>query len=243
VEPLGGKLLISNASLFDPNFRRTVVLIGHHDDEGAVGVILNRPTEVAVDEAVPALAHLVTPGDLLFEGGPVQPDAAVVVAEFGDPAEAGLVAFGSIGFLPDEAEPEDLDGVRRARVFAGYAGWGAGQLEQELDEDAWLIVPAEASDVFHEEPERLWEDVLRRLGPAFAMMRTMPADPSLNGWRGRRGSTAPPRTTTRRAVARPKGWRTRPPSWRPSSATADPCWRSGWGPGSWRCRSPRWGYR
>jgi putative transcriptional regulator len=180
VEPLSGHLLIAGSSLLDPNFRRAVVLIGHHDDEGAVGVILNRPTEVAVDEAVPALAHLVTPGDLLFEGGPVQPDAAVVVAEFQDASEAGLVAFGSIGFLPDEAEPDDLDGVRRARVFAGYAGWGAGQLEGELEEDAWLVVPAQPGDVFHDEPERLWEEVLRRLGPAFAVMRTMPADPSLN---------------------------------------------------------------
>jgi len=180
VEPLGGKLLISNASLFDPNFRRTVVLIGHHDEEGAVGVILNRPTELSVDEAVPALADLVMPGDLLFEGGPVQPEAAVVLAEFTDPSEAGVVAFGSIGFLPEEAAPEGLESVTRARVFAGYAGWGAGQLEGELDEDAWIVVPAEPGDVFHEEPERLWEDVLRRLGPAFALMRTMPADPSLN---------------------------------------------------------------
>jgi putative transcriptional regulator len=180
VEPLGGKLLISNASLFDPNFRRTVVLIGHHDDEGAVGVILNRPTELAVDEAVPALAELVAPGDLLFEGGPVQPEAAVVVAEFTDPSEAQIVAFGAVGFLPEEAAPEDLQHIARARVFAGYAGWGAGQLEGELEEEAWLVVPAEAGDVFHEEPERLWDDVLRRLGPAFAVMRTMPADPSLN---------------------------------------------------------------
>lgn len=180
MELLGGKLLISNASLFDPNFRRTVVLVGHHDDEGAVGVILNRPTVVAVDEAVPALADLVAPGDLLFEGGPVQPDAAVVVAEFEDPSRAGLVALGSIGFLPEEAGPGDLAGLLRVRVFAGYAGWGSGQLEGELEEEAWLVAPAEPGDVFHEEPERLWEDVLRRLGPAFALMRTMPDDPSMN---------------------------------------------------------------
>jgi putative transcriptional regulator len=180
VDPLGGKLLISNASLFDPNFRRTVVLIGHHDDEGAVGVILNRPTELAVDEAVPALSYLVEPGDLLYEGGPVQPDGAVVVAEFADPAHEGVAGLDAIGFLVDEAGPDDLEGIVRARVFAGYAGWGAGQLEEELDEDAWLVVPAEAGDVFHDEPEHLWEQVLRRLGPAFAMMRTMPLDPSLN---------------------------------------------------------------
>jgi putative transcriptional regulator len=180
MEPLGGKLLVSNASLFDPNFRRTVVLVGHHDDDGAVGVILNRPLALSVDEAAPALADLVAPGDLLYEGGPVQPEAAVVIAEFDDPSDAGMVALGSIGFLPEQPDPADLGGIRRARVFAGYSGWGAGQLEAELDEDAWLIVTAEPHDVFHDEPERLWEDVLVRLGPGFAMMRTMPADPSQN---------------------------------------------------------------
>jgi putative transcriptional regulator len=177
---LGGKLLISNASLFDPNFRRTVVLIGHHDDEGAVGVILNRPLQVTVDEAVPALSELVTPGEPLFEGGPVQPEAAVVVAEFDDPSKAGVVALGSIGFLPEEADHDDLGGIRRARVFAGYAGWSAGQLEDELGEDAWIVIEAEPRDVFHDDPDRLWEDVLARLGPAFAIMRTMPPDPSQN---------------------------------------------------------------
>jgi putative transcriptional regulator len=177
---LGGHLLLSNASLFDPNFRRTVVLIGHHDEEGAVGVVLNRPLDVSVDEAVPPLSDLVRLGDLLFEGGPVQTDAAVVVAEFEDPSKAGVIAFGSIGFLPEEADPEDLGGIVRARVFAGYSGWGAGQLEGELEEDAWLVTPALPEDVFHPEPERLWEDVLRRMGPAFALLRTMPEDPSLN---------------------------------------------------------------
>jgi putative transcriptional regulator len=177
---LGGHLLLSNASLFDPNFRRTVVLIGHHDEEGAVGVVLNRPLGVSVDEAVPPLADLVEPGDLLYEGGPVQRDAAVVLAEFEDPSKASVVAFGSIGFLPEEADPQDLGPIRRARVFAGYSGWGAGQLEAELEEDAWLVTPALPHDVFHPEPERLWDDVLARMGPAFALLRSMPTDPSLN---------------------------------------------------------------
>jgi putative transcriptional regulator len=177
---LGGKLLLANASLFDPNFRRAVVLIGHHDDEGAVGVVLNRPLEIAVDDAVPALAELVTPGDLLYEGGPVQPDAAVVVAEFDDPAKAEILAFADVGFLPDAGDPAEAGGLRRARVFAGYSGWGPGQLELELAEDAWIVVPAIPDDVFDDEPERLWERVVARLGPAYAMLRTMPFDPSSN---------------------------------------------------------------
>lgn len=180
MDGLGGKLLLANASLFDPNFRRTVVLIGHHDDDGAVGVVLNRPLDIAVDDAVPQLAELVAPGDLLFEGGPVQPEAAVVVAEFDDPAKAELLAFGDVGFLPDEADPLYIGGLRRARVFAGYSGWGPGQLEEEVGEDAWLVASAVADDVFGDEPERLWERAVARLGPSFAMLRTMPFDPSSN---------------------------------------------------------------
>src|SRR5437016_4450569 len=121
---LTGQLLLSNASLFDPSFRRTVVLIGQHDEEGAVGVVLNRPFEVTVDEAVPSLAELVREGEALFHGGPVQPEAAVVVVDFEDPSEAGVVAFDSIGFLAEEADRVDLGTIRRARVFAGYSGWG-----------------------------------------------------------------------------------------------------------------------
>ena len=177
---LTGHLLISNASLFDPNFRRTVVLIGHHDEDGAVGVVLNRPLGVTVDEAVPPLADLVEAGDELFEGGPVQPQAAVVLAEFLDPEIASVVAFGSIGFLPDEVEDGDRSSIVRARIFAGYSGWGPGQLEAELAEDAWLLTPATDDDVFTPDPDRLWEGVVKRLGPAYAMLRSMPSDPSLN---------------------------------------------------------------
>jgi putative transcriptional regulator len=177
---LTGKLLLSNASLFDPNFRKTIVLVGHHDEEGAVGVVLNRVLEVTVDEAVPPLSDLVPPGELLFLGGPVQQQAAVVVAEFTDPSRAGVIAFDHIGFLPEEADHEHLEGVTRVRVFAGYAGWGPGQLEAEVEEDAWIVTAAHADDVFHGEPERLWDDVVRRLGPRFEVMRLLPLDPSAN---------------------------------------------------------------
>jgi putative transcriptional regulator len=177
---LTGHLLVSNASLFDPNFRRTVVLIGHHDEEGAVGVVLNRPLGVTVDEAVPPLSDLVDASEELFEGGPVQPQAAVVLAEFLDPTMASVVAFGSVGFLPDEVDTEDRAAIVRARIFAGYSGWGPGQLEAELAEDAWLLTPATEADVFTAEPGHLWEDVVERLGPAYAMLRSMPSDPSLN---------------------------------------------------------------
>jgi putative transcriptional regulator len=180
VRSLRGHLLISGASLWDPNFRRTVVLIGHHDDEGAVGVVLNRPLETTVEEAARPLAPLVLPGETLFRGGPVQPEAAVVLADFEDPGRAGVLALDSIGFLPEEADPESLGGLRRARVFAGYAGWGAGQLEAELDENSWHAIPARPEDVFTPRPEGLWAVAVGRLGPGFRLLATMPLDPQLN---------------------------------------------------------------
>jgi putative transcriptional regulator len=156
------------------------VLVGQHDDEGAVGIVLNRATEVEVAEAAPPLAALVEPGDRLFVGGPVQPQAAVVVADFERPEHARVVAFGSIGFLPDEVEPEEVGALRRARVFAGYAGWGPGQLEREVEEGSWLVEPAQPGDVFTDEPSGLWSAVVRRKGPRYRLMSTMPLDPSTN---------------------------------------------------------------
>jgi putative transcriptional regulator len=180
MDSLGGSLLIAGPALWDPNFRRAVVLIGHHDEEGAVGVVLNRATEVEVARAAPPLAELVEPGERLFVGGPVQPQAAVVVADFEHPERAQVVAFGSIGFLPDELDTDEVGELHRARVFAGYAGWGPGQLERELEEGSWILEPARAEDVFTDEPDELWSEVVRRKGPEFRLMSTMPLDPSTN---------------------------------------------------------------
>ncbi|MGZ5296188.1 MAG: YqgE/AlgH family protein [Actinomycetota bacterium] len=152
MEDLCGHLLIAGPTLWDPHFRRTVLLISHHDEEGAVGVILNRASETTVAEAVPTLGSLVPADEPVFLGGPVQPQMAVVVADFVDPAVADILAFDTIGFLPSETEPGIEDAVRRARVFAGYAGWGPGQLEAELEEKSWIVEPARSSDVFSEDP-------------------------------------------------------------------------------------------
>jgi putative transcriptional regulator len=180
VESLKGHLLIAGAGLFDPNFRRTVVLIGEHNDEGALGVVLNRPAPVLVAEAVPPLAALVGDEEPLFVGGPVQPQSPVILAEFEHPEMAGVLAFDSVGFLTGDVEAGAARAVRRARVFAGYAGWGSGQLEAELEESSWILEPALAEDVFTGEPGRLWSWVLRRKGGEFSMLATMPFDPSQN---------------------------------------------------------------
>ena len=180
MESLQGKLLIAGPTLWDPNFRRTVLLIGHHDDEGAVGVILNRASGTTVAEAVPPLGVLVAADEPVFLGGPVQPDAAVVVADFLDPSIADFLAFDTIGFLPSDTSPGVEGVVRRARVFAGFAGWGPGQLEAEMDEESWVVEPARPSDVFSADPSRLWGEVLRRKGSSFDLLRLMPLDPTQN---------------------------------------------------------------
>ncbi len=178
MDSLKGQLLLASAGLLDPNFHRTVVLIAEHSEEGAMGIVLNRPGDVSVGEATPPLEPLVGPGEPVFVGGPVEPQSVVVLAEFDDPAEAAALVLEDIGFLAAETEVEPA--TRRARVFAGYAGWTAGQLEAELAESSWIIEPALPEDVFAGAGEDLWSAVLRRKGGPFGVLSLMPPDPSLN---------------------------------------------------------------
>jgi putative transcriptional regulator len=180
VSSLRGQLLIAGPSLVDPNFWRTVVLVGEHSDEGALGVVLNRPSETSVGEAVPELADLADEMGSVHVGGPVQSSAVVVLADFENPEEAGSLVVDTIGFLSTEVDPESLGEVRRARVYVGYAGWGPGQLDGELEEGSWIVEPALAEDVFTSDPDGLWSNVLRRKGGPFSVLASMPPDPSLN---------------------------------------------------------------
>jgi putative transcriptional regulator len=143
-----------------------------------MGLVLNRPADVSVEEAAPQLSELVSPDEPVYVGGPVEPQAVVVLAEFEDPDEAASLVLGDIGFLAAESESEPA--TRRARVFAGYAGWSSGQLEAELEEDAWILEPARPEHVFAATPANLWGDVLRRKGGQFAVLSLMPPDLSLN---------------------------------------------------------------
>jgi len=181
VDSLRGQLLVAGPDLLDPNFRRSVILVGEHGEEGAMGVILNRPSPVSVAAAVPPLAELVEDDELVYVGGPVQPQAIVVLGDFGDIDQAAALVLGSIGFLPAEIESaSDVGSLERARVFAGYAGWGPGQLEEEIEGSSWIVGDAVAGDVFTDEPESLWSTVLRRKGGPFAVLALMPPDPSRN---------------------------------------------------------------
>lgn len=180
MDSLRGQLLIASPSLHDPNFHRTVVLVTEHTDEGAAGLVLNRPSPVPVAEAVPALEPLVSYGEQVWVGGPVQANAVLVLGEFADPDDAAVPLFGSLGF-PSLEDPELIVPVTtRRRVFAGYAGWSVGQLEDELERDDWIIEPSLPDDAFTEAPEELWSDVLRRKGGAYELVSRMPEDPSLN---------------------------------------------------------------
>lgn len=181
---LTGKLLLATPMLTHPTFHRTVILLLDHAEHGALGVVLNRPSAVAVDGALPAWQPLATDPGRLYSGGPVSPDSALALARVpGDSAEpAGLRRiFGSIAIVDLDIEPEPLHGVVGGfRVFAGYSGWSAGQLEAEIEEGSWFVVDSEAGDAFSHLPEQLWGAVLRRQKGDLTYVASYPDDPDLN---------------------------------------------------------------
>jgi putative transcriptional regulator len=180
MDTLQGSLLIASPALLDPNFKRTVVLVTEHTDEGAAGLVINRPSPSAVSELVPELEPLAEDGEQVWVGGPVQPNAVLVLGEFVDPEQAAVPLFGALGFPSLEDPDEVVPVTTRRRVFAGYAGWGAGQLEDELEREDWIVEPALADDAFTDTPEELWSDVLRRKGGIYELVARMPEDPSVN---------------------------------------------------------------
>ena len=169
-----GRLLIAAPSLFD-YFRRTVVLVLEHTDEGAMGVVLGRASEARVADVVPALADLPGAEDMVYLGGPVAPESVVALGDFDEPEEAGLQVVGTLGTLDPDGPNQSL---RRVRVFAGYAGWAPGQLDDELEQDAWIVQEADPNDPFR--GGDIWSEALGRKGGRYRLMATMPADPSLN---------------------------------------------------------------
>jgi putative transcriptional regulator len=181
VRNLRGQLLVASPTLLDPNFLRTVVLVTEHNDDGAMGVVLNRPSTATVDEAAPELETLVAAEDDVFVGGPVQQTAIVVIAQFSDPDAASVPIFDGVGFVAAGSDPAELEAsASRARVFAGFAGWSPGQLESELERDDWFLEQARPADVFTDDPDSLWSEVLDRKGGEYALVARMPLDPTLN---------------------------------------------------------------
>lgn len=180
-ETLRGKLLVASPALADPNFARSVVLITEHNDDGAMGIVLDRPSDASVADVVPQLREVAGAEAPVYVGGPVQPTALVVLAEFADPDAAAWIVTADVGFASADVDMAELaTAVRRARVYAGYSGWGAGQLEGELELDSWIVEPPLPRELFPGEPQTLWNDVLARKGGQYALVARMPADPSLN---------------------------------------------------------------
>jgi putative transcriptional regulator len=180
MESMRGQLLIAGPSLLDSNFFRTVVLMIEHSDDGALGLVLNRPSQTTVGEAVAELEQLLDLDDPLYIGGPVQPSSLIVLAEFDDAGDAALIAFDDVGVLATGASLDEPSGVRRSRAFVGHAGWGPGQLDAEIERGDWILEPALHEDAFADQPTDLWETVLTRKGGNYRLVARMPTDPSMN---------------------------------------------------------------
>lgn len=179
-----GRLLVATPVLTDDNFSRTVVQLVQHDEEdGALGVVLNRPSETPVREVLPGWALLAPEPGNVFVGGPVQQSAAICLARIAPDApddESFAVVPGAPWLATLDLDREAADPVEEVRVFAGYAGWSVGQLEAEVEEGAWWLCDALPGDAFTPTPELLWRDVLRRQGPPLALVASYPPDPTLN---------------------------------------------------------------
>ncbi len=175
-----GSFLIASPTLRDPNFARTVVLLCEHGETGSMGVVINRPSEVTLSDAIQGLED--APAANIFVGGPVQPNAVLVLHRGAEVTEARAVAD-DIAIGGDET---DLLALLRAprqaavRVYTGYAGWGAGQLDGELAEGSWLTCAAHAPLIFDVEPAEVWAAAVRALGPKFSYLLDLPLDPRVN---------------------------------------------------------------
>ena len=188
-DPKAGRLLVATPLLGDPNFRRAVVLIVEHETvEGTLGVVLNRPTAVGVRQVLEEWTELTTEPSVVFRGGPVAPNSALALAVVPGTDEPvgwhpldGAPAMARLGLVDLDAPPGLLaPAIVSLRVYAGYAGWSAGQLVAEIEEGAWYVLHGEPADAFSADPERLWPAVLRRQGGELAYVATYPDDPGLN---------------------------------------------------------------
>lgn len=187
---VAGRLLIAPPAMGDPNFAETVVLVLLHNDEGALGVILNRPTDRPVGEVLPLWASRCSHPATLFEGGPVELGSVIALGRHdrSTPADTGGLWAPCIGQLGEAGigtvnlhlDPDDHAALSALRVFAGYAGWSSAQLDGEIAMGGWLIVACKPSDVHDHDPDTLWSRVLRRQGGDMAIVATYPPDPSLN---------------------------------------------------------------
>ena len=182
-ESLRGKLLVSQPTLKDPNFDRTVVLLLEHGDDGVIGVVLNRQSDVEMAEALPEWADKAATPALVFVGGPVVDEGTAVclARSQGDETEAWKPMENGIGTLDVNVAPDEAGvTIDEIRLFAGYSGWSKGQLEMEIEIGAWFVVDARPVDAFTTDPEGLWKAVIGRQPGMLAWMATFPPDVAMN---------------------------------------------------------------
>jgi putative transcriptional regulator len=180
-----GRLLVATPPLEDPNFDRVVVYVLEHHDAGALGVIINRPTEEQLEEPLDRWTDLQREPGAVFAGGPVEPDALIALAHttqtMVDATEELSPVAGNVASADLSADPALVSvAVDAVRIFRGYAGWGPGQLEAEIDAGAWLVIDTEPGDVFTPDPDGLWRAVLRRQDGRLAWLAEAPDDLSWN---------------------------------------------------------------
>lgn len=181
---LRGRLLVASPLLGDPNFDRTVVLLVEHGDEGALGLVLNRPSELPVAELLPQWRERAAAPAAMFLGGPVQPSAVICLARadgsLGAVAPLTPTAVPGISLLDLDGDPAAVPADVELRCFAGYSGWGESQLEGEIDEGAWFVVDPLPDDPFVSRPSELWRQVLARQPGRLARYALYPPDPGVN---------------------------------------------------------------
>jgi putative transcriptional regulator len=182
MDSLRGRLILSSPAMLDPNFHRTVVLLIEHGEEGALGVVLNRATEMPVGDPLPAWQDYAAEPAVVFVGGPVQRSSAICLGQSSIPTRSPGWApvFDSIGTVDLNEAPSEVPGVAQVRVFAGHAGWGPLQLEDEMDEGAWVVCDARPADVLDPEPDLMWDRVVERQPGVVPLLTRFPPDPDLN---------------------------------------------------------------
>ena len=181
-ESLRGRLVVASPAMLDPNFHRTVVLLIEHGEEGALGVVLNRATEMPVGEPLPAWHDYAAEPAVVFVGGPVQRGSAICLGRSAavERSPGWSPVFDGIGTVDLNEAPAEVPGVAQVRVFAGYAGWGPLQLEDEMDEGAWVVCDAQPADVLDPDPDLLWDRVVERQPGVVPLLTRFPPDPDLN---------------------------------------------------------------
>jgi len=181
LEPAGGRLLVATPLLTDAQFARTVVYLLEHDGGGTVGVILNRPSHTPVGQVLPDWQEVVTGPAVVFGGGPVQPDGALCLGQVANDGPGVRQVVDGVGTVDLDGDVAVITGLTtQLRVFAGHAGWAPEQLEDEIAEGAWWVVPGGPADLFSDVPRPMWTRILRRQEAPLSLVSTYPVDPLLN---------------------------------------------------------------